>query len=66
MGTRNSRAERPRGGAISAVCQAGFTLIELVMVITIIGVLAVFVVPKALDLTAWRLTAFGGWSPATR
>ena len=28
------------------------------MVILIIGTLAVFVVPKALDLTAWRLNAF--------
>jgi type II secretory pathway pseudopilin PulG len=33
-------------------------LIELVMVIVIIGALAVFALPKALDLTAWRLTAF--------
>ena len=42
---------RPRRGA-------GFTLLELVMVMLIIGVLAVFAVPKALDLTAWRLRAF--------
>ncbi len=39
--------------------QTGFTLVELVMVIIITGVLAVFVVPRALDLTAWRLNAFG-------
>lgn len=39
---------------------AGFTLIELVMVILIIGTLAVFVLPKALDLTSWRLSAFAG------
>ena len=38
--------------------QGGFTLIELVMVVLITGTLAVFVVPKALDLTAWRLNAF--------
>ncbi len=37
----------------------GFTLVELVMVIVILGALAVFAVPKALDLTAWRLRAFG-------
>jgi prepilin-type N-terminal cleavage/methylation domain-containing protein len=38
---------------------AGFTLIELVMVMIVIGVMAVFVVPRALDLTDWRLRAFG-------
>lgn len=29
------------------------------MVMTIIGVIAVFVLPRALDLTMWRLRAFG-------
>ena len=29
------------------------------MVMVIVGVLAVFALPKALDLTAWRLRAFG-------
>ena len=47
-------ARPPRSCAV-----AGFTLVELVMVMVIIGVLAVFVLPKALDLTAWRLRAFG-------
>jgi prepilin-type N-terminal cleavage/methylation domain-containing protein len=37
----------------------GFTLIELIMVMLIVGVLAVFVMPRALDLTMWRLRAFG-------
>lgn len=36
----------------------GFTLVELVMVLTLIGVLAVVAVPRMLDLTAWRLGAF--------
>jgi prepilin-type N-terminal cleavage/methylation domain-containing protein len=38
---------------------AGFTLIELVMVMIVIGVMAVFVLPRTLDLTDWRLRAFG-------
>ncbi len=37
---------------------AGFTLIEMVMVMLLIGVLAVFVLPRALDLTMWRLRAY--------
>ncbi len=37
---------------------AGFTLVELVMVLVLIGVLAVFALPRALDLTAWRLRAY--------
>lgn len=37
----------------------GFTLVELVMVLVITGALAVFALPRALDLTAWRLRAFG-------
>ena len=37
----------------------GFTLVELVMVIVILGALATFALPRALDLTAWRLRAFG-------
>lgn len=38
--------------------EAGFTLVELVMVIVIIGALAVFALPRALDLSMWRLRAF--------
>ncbi len=38
--------------------QRGFTLIEMIMVIVIVGALAVFALPRLLDLTAWRLRAF--------
>lgn len=38
--------------------QNGFTLIELIMVIVVVGALAVFAVPRMLDLGAWRLRAF--------
>ena len=37
---------------------AGFTLVELVMVIVIVGVLAVFAMPSLLDTMSWRLLAF--------
>lgn len=37
----------------------GFTLVELVMVLLIIGVLSVFALPRLLDTTMWRLTAYG-------
>jgi prepilin-type N-terminal cleavage/methylation domain-containing protein len=39
--------------------EGGFTLIELIMVMIMISVMAVFVVPRALDLTEWRLRAYG-------
>ena len=38
---------------------AGFTLIELIMVLLITAALAVFALPKLVDTTLWRLRAFG-------
>ena len=35
----------------------GFTLIELIMVIVMQGVLAVFAAPRMLDFNTWRLRA---------
>jgi prepilin-type N-terminal cleavage/methylation domain-containing protein len=46
-----------RGRTIRAR-SAGFTLIELVMVMVILGVLAVVALPKMVDTTAWRLRAY--------
>ncbi len=37
----------------------GFTLVELVMVMVIVGALAVFALPRMLDMTMWRLRAYG-------
>jgi len=51
--------KRKKTGPLGPRAQAGFTLVELVMVLVIIGALATFVMPLALDLTAWRLRAFG-------
>jgi prepilin-type N-terminal cleavage/methylation domain-containing protein len=38
---------------------AGFTLIELVMVMVMVGALATFALPRMTDVTAWRLRACG-------
>lgn len=48
----------PPAGAV-AVALAGFTLIELILVILITAALAVFALPKLVDTTLWRLRAFG-------
>lgn len=37
----------------------GFTLIELVMTLVLVGIVSVFVMPRVLDITLWRLRAFG-------
>ncbi len=39
--------------------QQGFTLIELIMVIVMVGTLAVFAMPRLVDTTMWRLRAYG-------
>jgi len=43
----------------SPLAGAGFTLIELILVIVITAALAVFAIPKVVDTTLWRLRAFG-------
>jgi prepilin-type N-terminal cleavage/methylation domain-containing protein len=42
----------------SVVRHSGFTLVELIMVIVLVGVLAVAAVPRMFDLSMWRLRAF--------
>jgi len=73
MGARARRSHPPgaRAAAGSAVAPfgrlaagrarrcAGFTLIELIMVIVVVGALAVFAMPRLMDQTSWRLQAFG-------
>jgi len=38
---------------------AGFTLIELILVIVLTAALAMFALPKMVDTTLWRLRSFG-------
>ena len=38
---------------------AGFTLIELIITLVLVGALAVVALPKFADLDSWRLRAFG-------
>ena len=40
------------------LAEAGFTLIELIMVIVLTGTLAVVAIPRMVDTTMWRLRAY--------
>lgn len=48
-----------RRSSIGGHTASGFTLIELIVVMVLIGVLAVYALPKLLDTELWRLRAFG-------
>lgn len=52
------RRERPWGRTTRTPVRRGFTLVELVMVIVLVGALAVFAAPALLDLGAWRQRAY--------
>ena len=52
-------SERRRGGNTGNTRAGGFTLIELIVVMVLIGVLAVYALPKLVDTELWRLRAFG-------
>ena len=49
---------RPQSGDGRAGHQQGFSLIELIMVIVILGVLAVFAAPRVFDSTAFNVQGF--------
>ena len=46
-------------------CQHGFTLIELIMVMVIVGILAVFVVPRFFDANVFQSRGFADQVQAT-
>ena len=48
-----------------SVRQRGFTLIELIMVMVIVGILAVFVAPRFFDAGLFRSRGFSGTKPRT-
>src|SRR5262249_59842310 len=47
-----ARAVRPAGGTMSRRPRAGFTLLEMALVLVLIGLLATLVVPRVLGRTA--------------
>jgi prepilin-type N-terminal cleavage/methylation domain-containing protein len=50
------QAAATRGGL--AVRARGFTLVELVLVLIVVGALGAVAMPRMMDLTAWRLRAY--------
>lgn len=43
----------------STAGERGFTLVELILVLLVVGVLGVVAIPRMIDLDAWRLRAYG-------
>lgn len=57
MRTTPTRQAAARRGDVS--CRArGFTLIELVLVLIVVGALGAVAMPRMMDLTAWHLRAY--------
>jgi MSHA pilin protein MshC len=52
------RAVAPQRRLSGLTGHRGFTLVELVMVMVLLGALAVFAAPSLMDMPAWRLAAY--------
>ncbi|MEJ6003522.1 pilus assembly FimT family protein [Paucibacter soli] len=54
-----ARAKQEQPASCPPRQEAGFTLIELIVVMVLVGALAVVALPRLIDTNDWRLRAFG-------
>lgn len=60
-----AQSERGRFVSSNGDCQRGFTLIELIMVMVVVGILAVFVAPRFFDVNVFKSRGFADQVQAT-